>query len=119
LQRSFAEVVRRHEVLRTWFVTEAGEPQQVIGAGWDVELPLLDLSELPERETTAREWAAREAAQPFVLSEGPLLRLGLAHLSEDEHVLAVTMHHIISDCWSVGVLIREVCALYEAYSRGE
>jgi amino acid adenylation domain-containing protein len=119
LQRSFAEVVRRHEVLRTWFVTEAGEPQQVIGAGWDVELPLLDLSELPERETTAREWAAREAAQPFVLSEGPLLRLGLARLSEDEHVLAVTMHHIISDGWSVGVLIREVCALYEAYSRGE
>ncbi|HEU4835901.1 MAG TPA: amino acid adenylation domain-containing protein, partial [Pyrinomonadaceae bacterium] len=121
LRRSFAEVVRRHEVLRTRFVTEAGEPQQVIGNGWKFELPLLDLSHLPEveRETAAREWAAREAAQPFVLSEGPLLRLALARVSEEEHVLAVTMHHIISDGWSVGVLIREVSALYEAYSRGE
>ncbi|HEU4833207.1 MAG TPA: amino acid adenylation domain-containing protein [Pyrinomonadaceae bacterium] len=121
LQRSFAEVVRRHEVLRTRFVTDAGEPQQIIGASCEVELPVLDLSYLPEaeRETAAREWAAREAAQPFVLSEGPLLRLSLAHLSDEEHVLAVTMHHIISDGWSVGVLIKEVSELYEAYSRGE
>ncbi|HEU4837039.1 MAG TPA: condensation domain-containing protein, partial [Pyrinomonadaceae bacterium] len=121
LQQSFAEVVRRHEVLRTTFATEAGEPQQVISTDYEVELPLLDFSYLPEaeRETAAREWAAREAAQPFVLSEGPLLRLGLARLSDEEHVLAVTMHHIISDGWSVGVLIREVSALYEAYSRGE
>jgi amino acid adenylation domain-containing protein len=121
LRRSFEEIVRRHEVLRTRFVTEAGEPQQVIDDRWEVDLPVLDFSHLPEakRETEAREWAAREAAQPFVLSEGPLLRLGLARLSEDEHVLAVTMHHIISDGWSVGVLIREVSALYEAYSRGQ
>jgi amino acid adenylation domain-containing protein/FkbM family methyltransferase/non-ribosomal peptide synthase protein (TIGR01720 family) len=119
LQRSFAEVVRRHEVLRTRFVTEAGEPQQVIDASWEVALPVFDLSELLERETAVREWAAREAAQPFVLSEGPLLRLGLARLSEEEHVLSVTMHHIVSDGWSVGVLIREVSALYEVYNRGE
>ncbi|HEU4837373.1 MAG TPA: amino acid adenylation domain-containing protein, partial [Pyrinomonadaceae bacterium] len=121
LQRSFEEIVRRHEVLRTTFVTEAGESQQVIGTSWKVELPVLDLSHLPEaeRDVTAREWAAREASQPFVLSEGPLLRFGLARLSEEEHVLAVTMHHIISDGWSVGVLIREVSELYEAYSRGE
>ncbi|HEU4834049.1 MAG TPA: amino acid adenylation domain-containing protein, partial [Pyrinomonadaceae bacterium] len=121
LRRSFTEVVRRHEVLRTRFVTEGGEPQQIVGASWNVELPVLDLQELleGERETAAREWAVRQAAQPFVLSEGPLLRVGLARLSEEEHVLALTMHHIISDGWSVGVLIREVSALYEAYSRGE
>ncbi|HEU4836698.1 MAG TPA: condensation domain-containing protein, partial [Pyrinomonadaceae bacterium] len=121
LQRSFAEVVRRHEVLRTTFVTEAGEPQQVIGTDYEVELTVLDFSHLPEAErgTTAREWATSEAAQPFVLSEGPLLRVGLARLSEEEQVLAVTMHHIISDGWSVGVLTREVSELYEAYSRGE
>ena len=72
----------------------------------------------PEREAAVRELAGREAAQPFDLSRGPLLRVKLVRLSEQEHVLLLTMHHIVSDGWSMGVLIREVSELYSAYASG-
>jgi amino acid adenylation domain-containing protein/FkbM family methyltransferase len=120
LERTLSEVVRRHEVLRTSFSTVAGEPRQVIGAATEIKLPLEDLNHLPleEREQEAKRRAAEEAREPFDLSRGPLLRARLLRLAADEHVLVVTMHHIVSDGWSTGVLVREVRALYEAYCAG-
>jgi hypothetical protein len=86
-----------------------------------VALPVVDLSALPPdlREDEARRRAGEEAALPFDLARGPLLRARLLRLAEEEHVCLLTMHHIVSDGWSMGVLVREVGALYEAFSRGE
>jgi acyl carrier protein len=120
LQRTLSEIVRRHEVLRTSFIAVAGEPQQVIGPATEINLPVEDLSDLPgeQREHEAQRRAGEEAREPFDLSHGPLLRARLLRLAADEHVLLVTMHHIVSDGWSRGVLIREASTLYEAYCAG-
>ncbi len=120
LERSLSEVVRRHESLRTTFQTIAGEPVQVIAQPQAVKLEVVDLSELPaaERETEAQRLADEEARQPFDLTRGPLLRVRLLRLADTEHVLLLTMHHIISDGWSIGVLGRELEALYTAYCAG-
>ena len=121
LERTLSEVVRRHEVLRTHFVSIDGEPVQVIEAATPIKLEVLDLSALDEAERTAEteRLVAEESARPFDLSHGPLLRVSLLRLQEDEHVALVMMHHIISDGWSIGILVREVAALYSAYVRGE
>ena len=120
LEHTFNEVVRRHESLRTTFVAVNGQPVQVIAPASQWPLPVLDLSELPEeqRETEARLLAQAEAAQPFDLSMGPLVRVQLLRLAAEDHVMLFTMHHIISDGWSTGILVREVAALYEAYIEG-
>ena len=121
LQRSLEEITRRHEVLRTSFALEDGVPVQEIASGVEVGLRRVDLSGLDEEERrreAARE-AEEEARRPFDLSRGPLLRVVLLRLGEREHVLLVTMHHVVSDGWSVGVLIREFGMLYAAYRRGE
>ncbi|MDQ3804120.1 MAG: amino acid adenylation domain-containing protein, partial [Acidobacteriota bacterium] len=120
LERTLSEVVRRHENLRATVTTVDDQPVQIIGPAFPVELPVTDLRHVapPEREAEARRLAAEEAQRPFDLSGGPLLRAGLLHLSEEEHVLLFTMHHIVSDGWSVKVLVREVSTLYEAYARG-
>src|SRR5256884_1704243 len=119
LQQTFNEIIRRHEVLRTTFASINGEPLQIISPHATVKLPVLELSELPEneRETEARRLSSHEAQQPFDLSRGPLFRIQLLRLSPTEHILLCTMHHIVSDGWSMGILIREVAALYEAYSQ--
>ena len=117
LEQTLRELLRRHEVLRTSFVTEQGKPRQVIDPV-TVPLEVVDLSQEPEREAVVRELAAREAAQPFDLSRGPLLRVKVVRLADQEHVLLLTMHHIVSDGWSMGVLIREVSELYTAYASG-
>ncbi len=121
LQQTLTEVVRRHELLRTTFAVQNGEPVQVIGEPRDVPLPVVDLSELneSEREAESRRLVAVEAVQPFDLSTGPLLRVGLLRLSSEEHVLPLTVHHIISDGWSIGVMVREVATLFAAFSKGE
>ena len=120
LERTLSEVVRRHEVLRTTFSTVNGEPRQMIGAATAITLPPEDLRHLPaeEREREAERRAGEESRQPFDLSHGPLLRLRLLQLAADEHVLLVTMHHIVSDGWSIGLLIREVSVLYDSYCAG-
>ncbi|HEX8191019.1 MAG TPA: amino acid adenylation domain-containing protein [Pyrinomonadaceae bacterium] len=120
LAESLAEVVRRHESLRTTFPAAGGRPAQAIRPSLEVEVPLVDLGGWPEegREAEALRRAAEEARRPFDLARGPLLRAGLIRLSEEEHLLLLTMHHIVSDGWSMGVLIRETAALYEAFAGG-
>jgi amino acid adenylation domain-containing protein len=120
LEQSFCEILRRHEVLRTTFIIENDEPLQRIAADAAFTLPFIDLSALPEeqKEAKARELAKDEASRPFDLSTGPLLRSTLLQLDSEEHVLLVTMHHIISDGWSMGIFYRELSALYKAFSQG-
>jgi hypothetical protein len=120
LERSLNEIVRRHEVLRTTFTEMEGEPVQVIRPVLELTLPVEDLSGLPvaEREAEAQRRVAAEAARPFDITEGPLIRAKLLRLSSDEHVLVVTMHHVVSDGWSMGVFVRELAMLWEAYAHG-
>jgi amino acid adenylation domain-containing protein len=121
LERSLQEIIRRHEVLRTTFDMNEGQPVQVVSPDINFTLPLTDLSHLPEtqRSIEAQRHAHEEAFTPFSLSKGPLARARLVRLSTDEHMLLLTMHHIVSDGWSIGILIRELAALYEAYSQGK
>ncbi|REG24939.1 acyl-CoA synthetase (AMP-forming)/AMP-acid ligase II, partial [Archangium gephyra] len=120
LERGLAEVVRRHESLRTTFHSEAGEPRRLVHAELPTPLRHVDLSGLPaeQREAEVRRLALEEAQRPFELARGPLLRTTLLRLSASEHVLVLVMHHIISDGGSMGVLLREMAALYEAFSQG-
>jgi amino acid adenylation domain-containing protein len=121
LEKVVNEIVRRHEALRTRFEVEAGEPIQVIDEWEPRSLEVEDLTVLgrEQREAEVRRIAREEARAGFDLSRGPLLRVKVLKLAEEEHALFYTMHHIVSDGWSVGVLIREVCALYEAFSEGK
>jgi amino acid adenylation domain-containing protein len=120
LERSFNEVVRRHEILRTSFVSNGGRPEQLIASELKLELPLIDLSGRPpeEREAEAHRLAAEEAQRPFDLARAPLIRTALLRLDAHEFILLFTMHHIVSDGWSSGVLIRDLTAIYEAYAAG-
>jgi surfactin family lipopeptide synthetase A len=120
LQRSIAEILRRHEALRTTFAVIDDRPVQVINKGAVFKLPVHDLQELDESQRRLRvnAWAEESARQRFDLTTGPLLRANLLRLGETEHVLLLTIHHIISDGWSVGVFVRELAALYEAYAAG-
>ncbi|HSF43683.1 MAG TPA: non-ribosomal peptide synthase/polyketide synthase [Thermoanaerobaculia bacterium] len=118
LDRAFAEVVRRQESLRTVFPSEEGRPVQRIDPPRSSRLPRVDLSGLPAaaREGEARRLAEAEARTPFDLARGPLLRTTLMRLDRAEHVLLFSTHHIVSDAWSMAVLVREVGVLYEAFS---
>ena len=121
LSASFQEVVQRHESLRTTFSAPEGEPVQVVSSGLNFILPLSDLRDFPEaeRESELHLMAAMEAQEPFDLARGPLLRAHLIRLHQRDHVLLLTMHHIISDGWSMSVLISEVAALYKSLVNGE
>jgi len=114
LEQSISEVVRRHETLRTRFVSVDGAAQQVIAAAEPVKLLVTELGglEAAEQEKETSRLANEEAAQPFDLEHGPLWRGQLIRLNAAEHVLLFTMHHIVSDGWSMGVLVREVSGLY-------
>jgi amino acid adenylation domain-containing protein len=121
LRRSFKEVGRRHEALRTTFAAVEGRPRQVIAAVCEVVLPLIDLSLLDggARERDSQRLAAEEARRAFDLERGPLWRMRLLKLDAEEHLLLLTMHHIVSDGWSMGVLVRELTALYAAFVGGK
>ncbi|HEX7186484.1 MAG TPA: amino acid adenylation domain-containing protein [Thermoanaerobaculia bacterium] len=120
LAAALGELVRRHEALRTTFELVGGSPRQRISPAASVPLPQVDLSALPEgvRRREAARLAAEEVRRPFDLMRGPLLRASLLRLGADEHAAVVTMHHIVSDGWSAGVLVRETAALYEALAGG-
>jgi amino acid adenylation domain-containing protein len=121
LEQSIREIVRRHEALRTSFMSERGEPMQVVSDQWELDLPVMDLRHLAEDErvNVARRVANERAQLAFDLSRGLLFRVELLRVAAQDHVLIVNMHHIVSDEWSMGVLVRELTALYAAYSRGE
>ncbi|HEX6913487.1 MAG TPA: amino acid adenylation domain-containing protein, partial [Longimicrobium sp.] len=120
LERALGELVRRHETLRTRFPTVDGDPVQVVDAPAPVHIGRFDFSARPpaEREAAARALVSAEAVKPFDLAAGPLLRCALARLADDEHVLLFTLHHIVSDGWSTGNLVREVSELYGAFAEG-
>jgi amino acid adenylation domain-containing protein len=114
---ALSAIVNRHEALRTCVVEQDGKPVQVIGPPIGLDVPLVDLRDLPlaEREPAAVRLARAHASAPFDLSQPPMVRATLVQLRADEHLLLVTMHHIASDGWSLGVFAREVSALYQAY----
>ena len=120
LEATLTEIVRRHESLRTSFTNDGEEPRQVVHPAQPWSLNVIDLSKMAESERPAEveRLADEEARRPFDLQVSPLLRTTLVQTDEQDHVLLWTMHHIISDGWSMGVIIREVAALYEAFVRG-
>jgi amino acid adenylation domain-containing protein len=121
LERALAEIVRRHESLRTVFTEVDGSPEQVVAPFGGFALPVEDLSGSGEadREAAVRRRAGEEARRPFDLAAGPLFRAVLLRVDAEDHVLLLSMHHIVSDGWSMGVLFRELSALYAAYHDGE
>ena len=120
LEQSLTEIVSRHEALRTTFEEIDGQPVQVITAEAAFDLPVVDLEGQPEADRQARlqQIIADEARRPFDLSAGPLFRAVLVRLGQQEHVLVVVMHHIITDGWSLGVFTRELGSLYSAFCEG-
>ncbi|MCA1568667.1 MAG: amino acid adenylation domain-containing protein, partial [Acidobacteria bacterium] len=114
--RALNEVLHRHESLRTSFNAVDGRPVQVIDLEITLSLPIINLTGLPaaERQDEALRLAAEQARKPFDLRVPPLLRTTLLHLAEEEHIVLLTMHHIVSDGWSLRLLVKEVGALYEA-----
>ncbi|HEX3529301.1 MAG TPA: amino acid adenylation domain-containing protein, partial [Thermoanaerobaculia bacterium] len=121
LAASLGEIVRRHEVLRTRFRAVNGQPVQIVAPAERIVLPLADLTGLPAavRDAEVHRLAGAEAARPFDLAAGPLLRAVLLRLGAAEHAALFTLHHIVSDAWSSGVLLRELGALYRACAAGE
>ncbi|HWW01813.1 MAG TPA: amino acid adenylation domain-containing protein [Candidatus Acidoferrum sp.] len=120
LQRALNTIVARHEVLRAKFEAEDGNPVQIIGQAAPVELPVIDLSQpaASPREAGLQRWLDQEARRPFDLSRGGLVRAGLARLGEVDHAFLITMHHIVSDAWSLDVFFRELALFYEAFDQG-
>ncbi len=121
LQKSLNEIVRRHEVLRTSFPSSDGQPRQHIHEHSELRPDIIDLmqGDEAEREQKLEEELREEARRGFDLSSGPLIRAKLIRMGEDEHVLMVNMHHIVSDGWSMEVMVSEFAHLYEAYTQGQ
>ncbi|WP_375443148.1 amino acid adenylation domain-containing protein [uncultured Nostoc sp.] len=121
LEQTFNEIVQRHEALRTTIVVQTGQPVQVINSTLTIPLPIIDLRQLPqaEREIQAQRLTTQEAQHPFNLSTDSLLQVKLLWLDETQYILLLTMHHIVSDGWSIGVLIQEIAALYTAFASNQ
>ncbi|WP_323145084.1 non-ribosomal peptide synthetase [Massilia phyllosphaerae] len=121
LQCALDEIVRRHEVLRSAYRNVDGEGVQEIAVAQPVALAVHDLADLDgaAQDERVRALAAAAAAEPFNLAAGAVLRAGLLRLADERHVLLVTLHHIAADGWSMGVIVREFCALYQAFSAGQ
>jgi len=121
LEQSFNQIVKRHEALRTSFTLHDGEPVQQIYGAVSCLLPVINIQHLSEaaQAIEVERLAIEEAQRPFNLAQPPLLRLTLLQLHKAEYILLLTIHHIISDGWSMGVLLSEVAALYTAFSTGK
>jgi amino acid adenylation domain-containing protein len=120
LRESLREIVARHESLRTTFAEIEEEPVQIVGDASPLDLTTIDLSDVSEsgRESEAMRLARDEAQRPFDLISGPLLRASVLRLSADEHLLLLVIHHIVTDGWSMCVLLKEIGQLYDAYAAG-
>ncbi|MCL6753052.1 amino acid adenylation domain-containing protein [Nostoc sp. CCCryo 231-06] len=121
LQQSLNEILNRHEVWRTNFTLVNGEPVQEIVPQLNWDLPIINFEHLSGKDwkSEVKQLAVEEATKPFNLAKGLLVRATLVRLSEEEHVLLVTMHHIITDGWSCGVFLRELSTLYAAFSTNQ
>ncbi|NEO48979.1 MAG: amino acid adenylation domain-containing protein [Moorea sp. SIO4A3] len=121
LERAINEIVGRHEVFRTSFIAVDGQPIQAIAPSLTVKLLIIELSHLPsnEREIEVERIAVEETQQRFDLSKLPLIQAKLLRLSEEENILLLTIHHIIFDGWSAGVLLKELAVNYEAFATGK
>jgi hypothetical protein len=120
VEQAFTEIARRHASLRTTFGIADNQPAQFISPIEPVRFPVTDLSDLAiaERESRMKDFALTEAQRPFDLAHGPLWRVQLVRLGATEHVLLLSLHHIIGDGWSLGLLVNELCTLYQAFSSG-
>ncbi|MBO1049496.1 MAG: AMP-binding protein [Dolichospermum sp. DEX182a] len=120
LEQALSEIVHRHEILRTSIQTVNGRPIQIIAPEVTINIQLVDLQQLlnPQHETFLEQQIQLEAIAPFDLETAPLIRFSLLQLSTREYVLLLTMHHIISDGWSMGILISELSSLYQAFCAG-
>ncbi|MEG4490504.1 amino acid adenylation domain-containing protein [Microcoleus sp. D3_18_C4] len=118
LRQSIEKIIERHEILRTAFAAVEGQPIQVVAAAGDFQMPLIDLSSRSpdDRQAEVQRLSAEEARAPFDLGQSSLLRAKLLRLGETEHVLLLTVHHIIFDGWSLGVFLRELAEFYQAFS---
>jgi amino acid adenylation domain-containing protein len=121
LEKTISEIARRHETLRTRFSVTDGQLGQVVSPPQDLVLPVTDLSHLPESErlSQAQSIATEETNQAFDLEHGPLFRACLVRLESEDHLLLFSMHHIISDAWGLGILVRELAMLYAAFTEGK
>ncbi len=120
LERSVNEIISRHEVLRTTFAEIEGQPVQIVAPRLTLSIPVEDLSRLPEVERAERvkRTAARLREQPFDFALGPLVGAALVRLADEEYHFWLLMHHIVSDGWSIGVLLKELSVAYEAFAAG-
>ncbi|MCP6762148.1 MAG: amino acid adenylation domain-containing protein [Fischerella sp. CENA71] len=121
LEMAVQEIIRRHEILRTTFKIVNSFPVSIIASSTTINIPVVDLQHLPEQEQSeqVQQLAIAESQQLFDLSNGPLLRATLLRLEEQSHVLLLTMHHIVSDGWSMGIFVKELSALYQAFDSGK
>src|SRR5262245_18352370 len=120
-ERAWSEIVRRHEALRTTFPIVNGQPVQQISAHQSITIPVRDLRGVPEaeRELRADQLMLEDSNQSFDLARGPLLRFQVFMLADEDRILLFTMHHIISDGWSLSIMLNEMATLYTAFSLGE
>ncbi len=120
LERAVDAIVARHEILRTRFANSDGIPTQAIDPVVSISVAVIDVSGMPEpqREAEAARLAREEARRPFDLSRSPLFRVTLLRLAEEQNILLLVMHHIVSDGWSMGVFYRELAALYGGFRNG-
>ncbi|MDJ0658849.1 MAG: amino acid adenylation domain-containing protein [Crocosphaera sp.] len=121
LEKSLNEIVRRHEILRTTFQTDKGQPIQVINSQLNIPIIKQELTSgsVREKETVIKQIAIKEAETPFNLQQGPLLRMKLLVLEDNNFILMFTLHHIIFDVWSSGIIINELSTLYNAFSKNK
>ncbi|MBE9115230.1 amino acid adenylation domain-containing protein [Lusitaniella coriacea LEGE 07157] len=117
LERSLQGIIRRHDVLRTFFSFNSGKPIQIVVPEIELSLPLINLSNFPEPKEKLERLAKEEAQRPFDVSKLPLFRATLVCFRDEEHFLLLTFHHIIFDGWSMGVFLQELAALYNAFSQ--
>jgi NRPS condensation-like uncharacterized protein len=117
LEKSFQQIVARHEILRTSFIAVKGEPQQVIYPHLPLKIAIDDIQELPAavQEQEIKNLVGQEAQQPFDLAQIPLFRVKILQLNPQEFILVLTMHHIITDAWSIEILVKELLTLYQGF----
>ncbi|HEX8088512.1 MAG TPA: condensation domain-containing protein, partial [Blastocatellia bacterium] len=121
MEQAINEIIRRHEILRTTFAAVDGRPVMVIAQELKIALTADDLTPVApsDREREAMRRVDQEVARPFDLARGPLVRVGLLRLADDDHVLHMTMHHTITDRWSAAIIEQELGVLYDAFIKGE